>query len=238
MRAKPVAPTRRVGSKPRPQQVLLGRLDGLDERRDQLLDRRDDPATVAAIFFVSERILRQGLPQALQHAVVVDDDAAILAGIDAVRAGDGLHQVVCLHRLVDVEGCEALHVEAGQPHRADDGNAEGMLRVLEGVLDVQPLAVGRLKAGLHHHAVRDDVEIPLLEVADFVLRFADDDLDDGAFHPLRLPAQRFEVAGQSLALVRVDVQPPARLLRRGSLLSPRRAWPASAARSAGTSGRR
>ena len=77
--------------------------------------------------------MRQRLAQALQHAVVVDDQAEILAWIDTVRPGDGLHQRVGLHRLVDVERREALHVEAGQPHGADDGDAERMLRVLEGV---------------------------------------------------------------------------------------------------------
>ena len=137
-----------------------------------------------------------------------------LPGIDAVGAGDGLHQVVGLHRLVDVERRQALHVEAGQPHGADDGDAERMLRVLEGVVHVHPLAVGRLEAGLHHHAVRDDVEAPLLEVPHLVLRFADDDLDDGAFHPLRLPAQELELLAEALP------SRPGRWLRPAPLPSP------------------
>ena len=157
-----------------------------------------------AVLVVPEGVLRQRLAQALQHAVVVHDDAAVLARINAVGAGDGLHQGVRLHRLVDVERRQALHVEAGQPHRADDRDAERMLRVLEGVLDRHPLAVRRLEAGLHHHAVRDDVEAPLLEVAHLVLRFADDDLDDRALHPLRLTAQRFDVPGQALPHVGVS----------------------------------
>jgi len=41
---------------------------------------------------------------------------------------------VRLHRLVDVEGREALHVKAGEPHGADNGNAERVLRVLERIL--------------------------------------------------------------------------------------------------------
>ena len=104
--------------------MLLRRLDGLEQRRNQFLDRRHDAAAVAAVVLVAQGILRQRLAQALEHAVVVHDDAAVLAGIDAVGAGDGLHQVVRLHRLVDVERRQALDVEAGQPHGADDGDAE------------------------------------------------------------------------------------------------------------------
>ena len=90
---------------------------------------------------VAERILRQRRAQARQHAVVIDDQAEILAGIDPVRPRDGLHQRVRLHRLVDVQRGEALHVEAGQPHRADDRHAEWMIRVLERGLDIDALAV-------------------------------------------------------------------------------------------------
>ena len=105
-------------------------------------------ATISSppVAIVAEGVLRQRLAQALEHAVVVDDHAEILAGIDAVGARDGLHQRVRLHRLVDVERRQALHVEAGQPHGADDGDAERMLRVLEGGLDVDALAVRRLEA--------------------------------------------------------------------------------------------
>ena len=181
----------------------------------QFLDRRHDVAVLAAVVLVAEGVLRQRLAQALEHPVVVHDDAAVLAGIHAVGAGDGLHQVVRLHRLVDVERRQALDVEAGQPHRADDGDAEGVLRVLEGVLHGHPLAVRRLEAGLHHHAVRDDVEAPLLEVAHLVLRFADDDLDDRALHPLRLPAQLLERRRQALPVIRIGGRGQLRLLAAG-----------------------
>ena len=220
------------------EQVLLRRFDGLEQRRNQFLDRRHDATGTAAVVLVAQGVLRQRLAQALEHAVVVHDDAAVLAGEHAVGAGDGLHQVVRLHRLVDVERRQALDVEAGQPHRADDRDAEGMLRVLEGVLDRHPLAVGRLEAGLHHHPVRDDVEAPLLEVADLVLRFADDDLDDRALHPLRLTAQRIELRRRGAPARpgrwRRQAPPPCR----GSAPEAGRAWPSSAARCAGTSARR
>ena len=77
------------------------RLDGLDQSLHTLLDRRDDLFVARAV--IAERILRQRLPQALQHAVVVDDQAEILAGIHAVRPRNRLHQAVRLHRLVEVK---------------------------------------------------------------------------------------------------------------------------------------
>src|SRR5439155_14038933 len=112
-----------------------------------------------------------------------------------------LHQRMRFHRLVDVESREALDVEAGQPHGTDDGDAEWVCRILERVLHAHPLAVRRLEASLHHDTMGNDVEAPLLEVPYLVLRFADDDLDDRAFHPLRLATQPFQNLDQSLPLV-------------------------------------
>src|SRR3989442_9115880 len=51
--------------------------------------------------------------------------------------------------------------------------------------------------------MRDDVEAPSLEIADFVLRLADHDLDDRAFHPLRLPTQPLDFSAESLPRVGV-----------------------------------
>src|SRR5207249_691843 len=57
--------------------------------------------------------------------------------------------------------------------------------------------------GLHHYAVRDDIEIPTKEVPDFILRFANDHLDDRTFHPLRLTAKLFQHFVEMLAIIRV-----------------------------------
>ena len=163
--------------------MRLGRLDGFEERLHPLLDRRDDFLAARAV--VAERVLRQRRAQARQHAVVIDDQAEILAGIDPVRPRDGLHQRVRLHRLVDVERGQAFHVEARQPHGADDRDAERMLRVLKAVSTSTRLP-SPLEALLHQGAMRDDVEAPLLEVGDLVLRLADDDLDDRLVEPVGL----------------------------------------------------
>jgi hypothetical protein len=98
----------------------------------------------------------QRLAQALEHAVVVDDQAVFLAAAHAVDAGDGLHQRMALHGLVQVERGQAFHVEAGQPHRADDGDAKGVIGLLELLLQV---------AFDHLLAVRLDVQRLIAEVA-------------------------------------------------------------------------
>ena len=81
--------------------MRLRRLDSLDQRLDSLLYRRDDLLATFAV--VTQSILRQRLAQALQHAVVVDDQPKVLSGIDPVCPCDRLHQVMGPHRLVDVE---------------------------------------------------------------------------------------------------------------------------------------
>jgi hypothetical protein len=56
--------------------------------------------------------------------LLVDHQAEILAWVDSVRPGDGLHQRVRLHGIVDVERGEALHIEASKPHSAHHGDTE------------------------------------------------------------------------------------------------------------------
>ena len=228
MRSNPVAPISVVRIEAEPPQVRLRRFDGLDQGLHALFYRFDNlPAFVAV---VAQRILRQRLTQALQHAVVVDDQAEILAGIDPVGPRDRLHQRVRLHRLVDVEGRQAFHVEARHPHRADDGDTEGMLRVLEGGLHIDALAVCGLETPLHTVAMGDDVETPLLEVGDLVLCLADDDLDDRVVQPGRLGRQLVSILHKlgTVGLVTRLSQP-----RLASRLPPRGPPPPSLSKLAG-----
>src|SRR5262245_26387886 len=111
--------------------MRFSRLYRFQQSCDQLLEWSYDVASPATVVLVSEGILRQRLAQALEHSVVVHDYAAFFTGEYSVCSGYSLHQVVRLHRLVDVERRQALHVEARQPHRADDGHAEGVLWVFE-----------------------------------------------------------------------------------------------------------
>ena len=65
---------------------------------------------------ITGRVLRQGFLHILEHIDVVHDDAAGLAGIHAVGAGDGLHERVPLHRFVQIERGQVLHLPAGAQH--------------------------------------------------------------------------------------------------------------------------
>ena len=116
-------------------------------------------------------------------------DPASLVGAKGVRASDGLHQRVRLHRLVDVERGQTFHIEARQPHGADDRDAERMLRRLEGSLHIDALAIAAIETLFHKGAMWDDVESPLPEVGDFVLRLTDDDPDDRLIEPVGLGLQ-------------------------------------------------
>ena len=57
-------------------------------------------------FHLAGRKSSQRFTQALQQAIVIDDEAVGLAFLHAVGAGDGLHEGVALHRLVYVEGSQ------------------------------------------------------------------------------------------------------------------------------------
>ena len=123
MRAKPLAARQRAGVETQGLQVLLGLLDRFQQGLHPLLDGGDD-LFLAPLPSSPRAYCASACAQALQHAVVVDDEPEVLAWVDAVGPRDGLHERVCLHGLVDVERGEALHVEASQPHGAHDGDAE------------------------------------------------------------------------------------------------------------------
>ena len=94
-------------------------------------------------------------------ADVIHDQTALLALAHAVDAGDGLHEVMALHRLEHVHGGQAGHVEAGEPHVHDDGDLEGIGIVLEpafhlllvrgAAAHVEPFLRILVRHG-HHHA--------------------------------------------------------------------------------------
>ena len=83
--------------------------------------------TLAAAFGVGG----EGLLQVLGQAQVVHDQAARFVLEHAVDAGDGLHQAVAAHRLVDVHGVQAGGVEAGEPHVAHQHDLQRVVGVAE-----------------------------------------------------------------------------------------------------------
>ncbi len=64
------------------------------------------------------------------------------------------------HRLIEIEGGAARRIEACQPHRTDENQAELVLRILELRFQI-----------LFHHTltVRQDIEAPRLHLGDLVL---------------------------------------------------------------------
>ena len=129
---------------------------------------------------------------------VIHDESVALSGAHTVGAGDGLHKTMRLHWLIEVHCRKGLHVEAGEPHRADENDSQRVLGVFELVVEA---------ALLHLLAVGLYVEAPLIEVCDLVLLLADDDRHLGRLHPVNLASllQRLLLAhGLELALLFPD----------------------------------
>ena len=84
----------------------------------------------AGLTLVVLRILAKGALQVLGDADIVDDQPRGLVAKDSVHPGDGLHQPVAPHRLVDVHRVHGGTVEAGQPHVPHDHQLQGVLRIL------------------------------------------------------------------------------------------------------------
>lgn len=95
---------------------------------------------VAEAVAVAVGILLHGALQRLGNADIVNYQSALLARKHTVHAGDGLHQIVAAHGLIDVHRGQRGHVEARQPHVSDDGYLHRVVVVLE--LAGQLLLVG------------------------------------------------------------------------------------------------
>ena len=85
--------------------------------RDRLLDAFKLIALKVGVFL-------EGEIHILLNANVVHDQALILAGIDAVDAGNRLDKAVLLDGLVDVDCVKCRYVEASKPHINNDSNFE------------------------------------------------------------------------------------------------------------------
>ena len=131
----------------------------------ELRVRRRGDVHVTVVGLVAGGVVLHGPLERTGDADVVHDEAALLAGVDPVNTGDGLHQVVTLHGLEHVHSRQAGHVEAREPHVHDDGYLHRVVVALELALhvllvrraaaDVEPL-LGVLVA--HGH---DDADLVL-----------------------------------------------------------------------------
>ena len=64
--------------------------------------------------------MAQRVFEPLGDADIIHDEARGLVAEHAVDAGDGLHEPVALHRLVEIHRVHAGRIEARQPHVADN----------------------------------------------------------------------------------------------------------------------
>ena len=86
---------------------------------------------VAVVLLVALGVVAHGALEGVGDAHVVDYQAALFILVHAVHAGDGLHQVVAAHGLVNVHGGKARHVETGKPHVHHDDDLKRVGVVLE-----------------------------------------------------------------------------------------------------------
>ena len=76
-------------------------------------------------------IIGQSLTQGFYDADIVNDQAVCLTFRYTIGTGNGLHQRMRFHRLVNVKTGECLHVETCQPHGADKDHAQLGVSILE-----------------------------------------------------------------------------------------------------------
>ena len=73
----------------------------------------------------------EGFLQVSEYAHVVDNEAVVLVGKHPVGSGDGLHQGVVAHRLVEVHRGGGRRVEPGEPHGTHEHEAKRIVGVFE-----------------------------------------------------------------------------------------------------------
>ena len=135
----------------------------------------------------------EGPLQVPEHAHVVDDETVVLVGEHPVGPGDGLHQQVVAHRLVEIHRRCRRRVEPGEPHGAHEHQPERVVGILE--LGVEVLID-------HPLAVLGDVETGLGHVGDLVLGLRHNHSHVGAAHELD---QRLQMRTLQLGCIRQPV---------------------------------
>jgi hypothetical protein len=115
--------------------VRLAEFERLADRRAQMLDQRilveDRHVDLARRPRRWLAVDRERPLQAAQHPRIIHDQAVVLVPRHSVRARDGLHQRVIAHRLVEIDRRAGRHVEAGDPHGAQEHDPKRVVLVLE-----------------------------------------------------------------------------------------------------------
>ena len=141
----------RIGNDPlafaRASSEIIGPVEAFEHRADDLvlLQHHSDGfslvycgLTLTAGFSVG----RQRFPQGFGHTEIVHHQAAGLIPEDPVDPGNGLHQGVAFHGLIQVHGVQRGDIEAGQPHIAHNDHSQRVIRVLEALFDLFALGFG------------------------------------------------------------------------------------------------
>ena len=109
----------------------------------RLLDIR-----IAELLAVSARIVLHSLLQSLRYTNIIHDQTTLFIREHTIDAGNGLHQIMILHGLVDIHRGQTWHIESREPHIHDDGNLHrravlfeecSILLILLRLNDVSPL---------------------------------------------------------------------------------------------------
>ena len=122
----------------------------------------------ARILPVTFRILGKSLFQTVGNADIVNDQAALFILENPIHAGDGLHEVMSFHGLVDVHRMHAGHIKAGQPHIAHNHELQLVLCIFHACSQSfarlfrpdKGLPIRRICRAASH----DDLDLPLHEV--------------------------------------------------------------------------
>ena len=99
-------------------------MEHLSQDIELVFNNRDRLLVAFKLIALKVGVFLEGEIHVFLNADVVHDQALVLAGIDAVDAGNCLDKAVLLDGLVDVDCVKCRYVEAGKPHINNDGNFE------------------------------------------------------------------------------------------------------------------
>ena len=86
---------------------------------------------IAVIMLISIRIVLHCLLKSSGDAYIVDYQTAFLAFANTIHSGNGLHEVMTLHRFENVHSRQTWYVKARKPHINDNGNLQWIVIIFE-----------------------------------------------------------------------------------------------------------
>ena len=86
---------------------------------------------VAVVLSVTNGIIVHCLLQGRSNTHIVNDKSAFLITEDTINTSDCLHEIVALHRLVNIHSGKGRHIKACEPHIYNDCNFKRTVVVFE-----------------------------------------------------------------------------------------------------------